>query len=322
MPALHITNGDCAANLLREITADRVVITPDPLFEGPVPAIGRAALRDVRARYLAGSDDAAYRAIREEMETTDSIVEDARRRGEVVLWFEHDLFDQLLLVRILDMLAPAGGAHESVSLICIDRHPAVDRFIGLGQLSSAQLEPLVDRREPVGPAQFETARRAWRAFRAPAPSSLDEVLVDRSCDVLPFLRPALLRFCAEYPSIRTGLSRTGESILEALEEAPMTGAALFRATQAREHAPFMGDTSFFAIVESLARARVPLVALADDGADVARAPASITTAGREVLAGHRDAVELNGLDEWRGGVHLNAAERKVWRWDAARETLV
>src|SRR5581483_2640622 len=107
---LHITNGDCAANLLREITADRVVITPDPLFEGPVPAIGRAALRDVRARHLAGSDDVAYRAIREEMETTDSIVEDARRRGEVVLWFEHDLFDQLLLVRILDMLAPAGGA--------------------------------------------------------------------------------------------------------------------------------------------------------------------------------------------------------------------
>jgi hypothetical protein len=33
-------------------------------------------------------------------------------------------------------------------------------------------------------------------------------------------------------------------------------------------------------------------------------------------------VALNGIDEWRGGVHLAGADRSPWRWSPDRKTLV
>lgn len=36
--------------------------------------------------------------------------------------------------------------------------------------------------------------------------------------------------------------------------------------------------------------------------------------GKAVLAGKQDAVRLNGIDKWFGGVHLQGAEA-AWRWD-------
>ena len=57
----------------------------------------------------------------------------------------------------------------------------------------------------------------------------------------------------------------------------------------------------------------PLVALTDGSA-------AITDAGRRVLAGEADRVELRGIDRWVGGTHLVPAA--VWRWDAATVSLV
>ena len=45
-------------------------------------------------------------------------------------------------------------------------------------------------------------------------------------------------------------------------------------------------------------------------------------AGRDVIEGREDAVALNGIDRWLGGVHLVGQNRSPWRWDGWRETLV
>jgi len=41
--------------------------------------------------------------------------------------------------------------------------------------------------------------------------------------------------------------------------------------------------------------------------------------GRAVLEGKRDAVEINGIDRWLGGVHLVVGQ--VWRWDEENGTI-
>jgi hypothetical protein len=46
-----------------------------------------------------------------------------------------------------------------------------------------------------------------------------------------------------------------------------------------------------------------------------------TVEGEAVLAGEADAVELNGIDRWFGGVHLHGADA-AWRWDRAERRLV
>jgi hypothetical protein len=104
----------------------------------------------------------------------------------------------------------------------------------------------------------------------------------------------------------------------------MTGGALFAATQRQEPRPFMGDWTFYDTLRALASARVPLVALdaPQDAVDLRAVPMSITPAGRDVAAGRRDHVALNGIDRWKGGVHLVGVDRSPWRWDESRERLV
>jgi len=86
----------------------------------------------------------------------------------------------------------------------------------------------------------------------------------------------------------------------------------------------MGDLGHFDIVRALASARVPLVTVVPEPSaqDLRGHTVSITGAGRRVLAGRDDAVALNGIDEWRGGVHLVGADRSPWRWSPDRKTLV
>jgi hypothetical protein len=218
---------------------------------------------------------------------------------------------------------------DGVSLICIDSFPGVDRFIGLGQLSAEQLATLKGTERPVTAEQYRLASEAWAAFRSADPGALVEISVRLKPDTsygraLPFLGAALLRFLAEFPSVANGLSRTEELALSAVGDGPLDGGALFVATQEEEPRPFMGDTTFFAIVRSLASARVPLVTIAPvpEELDLRNHVIGITDAGREVLAGRRDHIALNGIDRWRGGVHLAGRETSPWRWDARAETLV
>ena len=72
---------------------------------------------------------------------------------------------------------------------------------------------------------------------------------------------------------------------------------------------FLGDSSFYAELRALANCATPVLSVE---ADVA----AITDAGRDVLGGARDFVELNGIDRWLGGVHLTP--ENVWRWDGER----
>jgi len=360
MSTLHITNGDCAAGTLREFLTDPVTITADVLHDGPAPRVDLDTWHELRAKFLSDAYPASFEQTRDSLAQWDRDIAAADRYEEVVLWFEHDLFDQLLLIRTLGLLGgPEGAALREisggdgraaakprVSLICIDRFPGVERFVGLGQLNASQLASLVDTRQPVTAEQYAFATNAWDAFRASDARELvewvrlkpdttyDKEHVDTRDEALPFVRDALRRFLEDYPWTTNGLSRTANAALQELAAGPRTGLDLFIATQAREERPFMGDWGFFDILRQLARARVPLVTIAprEAGQNAATNPEhdlrehtiAITNAGRDVLAGRKDAVALNGLDVWRGGVHLVASRdgRSPWRWDAGRETLV
>ena len=330
MTTLHITNGDSAGDKLRRIVKGAVAITADPLHEGPAPPVDGDAWYDVRARFLASDGDTAHEEIKQQLAAWDRAIADGHRAGDIVLWFEHDLFDQLLLIRTLDLLAglKADATYDAVSrvsLICIDSFPGVERFVGLGQLTPDQLGELIGTERPVTPDQYALASRAWKAFRSPDPAELLAMTVKpETSRALPFLRDALLRFFAEFPSAANGLSRTEELALGALCDGPLDGRALFAATQTRELRPFLGDTTFFGIVRRLAAARVPLVSVSEglEKLDLRSHVIAITDAGREVLAGRSDHIALNGLGLWRGGVHLGGRDASPWRWNARSETLV
>ena len=98
--SLHVTNGDSAGNTLRQTALGGAVLPwRDVLHEGPVPAGPRRELLQARAAFVSACGWGSRRSILASLERRDrQLVHALRDEQQVVLWFEHDLYDQLQLV--------------------------------------------------------------------------------------------------------------------------------------------------------------------------------------------------------------------------------
>ena len=324
---LHILNGDSVRMTLeRSQVPGAFAPYADVLHEGPVPfTTGTRATRETRVRWIAANGYAPYAFAMGMAERWDAQVASYADYDEVVLWFEHDLFDQLLLVRHLDWFSRQDMGRTKLSLICIGEFPGFEPFHGLGQLDEDQLASLLGTREPVSTAQFALGRTVWEAFTAADPTALAVAARDDRPSPLPFLRGALERFIEEYPALGTGLPRTERQILELLSAKGESSIGdLFVAYQRTEERVFMGDTTFWRRIRELAAGPVPLVRTEGDVSDPPAGRAAITDAGKAVLAGDADWVALNGFDRWLGGTHLHVplGAEVPWRYDPVARTLV
>ena len=96
---LHITNGDSVAGTLREAGfGPDIVAWRDVLHEGPVPAdLPPAELSQIRTRFLCDSGWGSPVEVNAHFAERDEALRGAADHDEAVLWFEHDLYDQLQL---------------------------------------------------------------------------------------------------------------------------------------------------------------------------------------------------------------------------------
>jgi hypothetical protein len=327
-------NGDSVRGTLeRSDVPGAFAVYAEILHEGPVPPdSGTRSWREARSRYLSGRDYLPYADAMRNLETWDAKLEAYPDYDEVVLWFEHDLFDQLLLIRHLDWFARRPLGRTALSLICIGEFPGFEPFHGLGQLNAEQLTSLLGTREPVSARQVALGVEAWRAFTASDPTELDTLARTGDTRALPFLAGALRRFLEDYPAVTAGLPRTERHILELLAAEPLTPKRLFVTEQRLEERVYMGDTTFWMRVLDLAGGATPLLSLdvepleadVSGGLVLPNGTVTITDAGRAVLAGAADWVRLNGFDRWLGGVHLSApvGGDVEWRYDQASGALV
>jgi hypothetical protein len=311
---LHVANGTSVTNTLEAAGVPGLrSIWADPLYDGPVPAgLTDDELREVRGRAWEG--DALAVDPMNDMRRWRQVIAAEESYDELVLWFEHDLFDQLNLIQLLSWIHSRLPGGRPVSLICIGSFPGRPRFRGLGELSPGELAPLLDTRRPVSGAEYLLAEQAWRVFREATPEGLDDL---RRSDTraLPFLARALERFLQEYPSTRDGLSRTERRLLQLAERGPIVMNAVFPRMHDDEDAYYVTDLSLAELVETLSRTSPPLIGFASDGTggNFWKGTVTLTEAGGEVLAGRRDRVAC-GLDKWLGGVHLQSGGGD-WRWD-------
>jgi hypothetical protein len=310
---LHITNGDAAGDLLRVSgVGGEVLCWRDVLHDGPVPAgLDLPELSAVRARFIAERGWGAEDDVAREFAGRDAALAGCGAHAEVVLWFEHDLYDQLQLIQVLDWFAAHRGPR--LSLVCGAEY--------LGHSQPARLAERFTQRCPVTTEQRALGAAAWAAFRSPDPAAIT-ALLDGDTLELPYLADALARHLEQFPSTANGLSRSEHQALQVIAGGAATLRDAYLASHhALEDPIWLGDASFMAYVEALAAGDDPLVAIgASEPGGIERA-VTLTDAGRAVLEGREDHVRLNGIDRWLGGVHLHGREA-AWRWDGNARTLV
>jgi len=313
---LHITNGESVTNTFRQVRFPGIYLAwNDVLHDGPVPQTETLAeLSGIRAQALAGFEGGDQEKFRAGFANRDRTLEDFRKHQDVVLWFEHDLYDQLQLLQLLDWFAQQDLQAINLDLIQINSYPGVRPFYGLGQLSGPQLARLFPARKRVTQEQKLIAREVWQAFRAGDPRALLE-FAGQEHPEMPFLAAALMRFLEEYPSTRDGLSRTERQALQAAAAGKRKKNEIYFESRKQEDVPW-GDASVYLRLGWLAAGPNPALVEAQKN------EFSISDAGRQLLEGKADWIALQGhVDRWLGGVHLTG-EQPQWRWDAEKKTLV
>ena len=302
---LHITNGDSTRLGLEPSGVPGVFRSwDDVLHEGRIPLATGEVWVGERARQLAAAGYGTEEEMLAHMRAKGDPLDAAGEHDEVVFWFEHDLHDQLLLLRHLWWLSLPSTPRTRYSIVIGTDY--------LGLLKPEQFPARFDARREIAADEIATGAAAWTTYCGDDPRAL--VPLARNAGPLRYLPNAMHRLLEELPSAGNGLSRSERQILDVLAEGPRSPGQAFVACAGREEEIWMGDWSFWTIVKRLAAGPQPLV-----GADVAN-PAdrfpegtlTITDAGRQVLAGRADHIALNAPSRWFGGTRLSP--ERDWRW--------
>jgi Domain of unknown function (DUF1835) len=311
---IHLVAGESALGTLREtsVPGDKFSID-DILMEGPiVDGLRSRSSWEYRAEFLQRDfsiEKSWYLAGRDEC---DRILDESLQHDEIVLWFEFDLFCQANLLYYLNWYASRDLGKARLSLICPEAFPGRPRFRGLGELHAEESESLFPTRAEVTADQKRIAQLAWQSYANDDPRAIEKFLQSDS-SVLPRVAPAFRAHLERFPSTTNGLGSLGQKTLEILNEQPVPFPRLFvRVSNTPEvfrHG--MGDMSFQAYLDMWGSGANPLVHETD--------VVEITEASRDVVLNQADAIQLNGIDLWYGGVHLT--RENLWRWNSAQQKM-
>ncbi|WP_158290407.1 DUF1835 domain-containing protein [Halobacillus salinus] len=228
------------------------------------------------------------------------------KHEEVVLWFEHDRYDQTMLMYLLHELRNSG---HRLSMVTLDSHPEVDRFYGMGQLSEEQLLALEKTKQPVTPEQVEEAVEGWRAYASPQLSKLEQWILE-SVHTLPYLKEAMVSHLDYIPCGDKGLSIVEEWILLYLDGHIRTFHDLLREIQSRRN-DGISDFYLSYLLKQLGTLVEVEGALPDFTADRVNPNLTLSSKGKEVLEGKRSRIDIIGLDTWVGGARLYCSKQEI-----------
>lgn len=314
---LNITNGGSAVEIMEKADIAGVFLPwEDVLHDGPVPD-NRSfeELSKIRAEFIIKRNWGTPENIRKIFIERDNKLRSLGKYEKVILWFEHDLYDQLQILQILDWFNSNQTNGIKLSIICTERY--------LGMLSPNEMKGLVKFEEPITEIHLKLASKAWSAFRSSSPEKWHG-LVNTDTSVLPFLEGAIIRMLEEYPNCSNGLSRTAQQALKIISEGEKYPQKIFGRYQESEDRKFLGDSSFWVILQDFLESQPPLLNLSEgEKLTVPIDPdqeLTITPIGREVLAAKRSWLEIVEIDRWIGGVHLT--KNNLWCWNSKAGILI
>jgi hypothetical protein len=292
---MHIFNGDAVLALARrsgvpgEHTAYR-----ESLITGPV--VPGEQWIETRARTLVDGNDRDLLRVRTELLEQELALDAAVSNGEIVLWFEHDLFCLIHLVHLLQRLDRA-------------RLTLVWSPTPIGHGDERDVHLLFESRAAVTPGMIDIAHQVWGDYTSSDPTKLNR-WIERDWPEFPFLRDGLTLHAMRFPSTGNGLSAVEQRALELIAAGTDDFVSIFDRINAEVPRLGFGDSEIFRQLHAMATRAVPLIT---DTGEPPKAIFGITPAGENVLRGEIDDTAINDPDFWLGGAHVT--KETLWRWD-------
>ncbi|BAZ48498.1 hypothetical protein NIES4103_11060 [Nostoc sp. NIES-4103] len=293
----------------------------DPYCQGPVPLdTEQLQFLNTRATFISQAYGITFKDAQNRLEREYSQLHRSHEYERVVLWFEHDSYDQLILARILHHFWTHQSFPQRLELICIDSFPGIQRFVGLGQLSSEALRILWERRRPITRDRLELGHRVWQALSAASPQELMQI-VNTQTPELPSMAKALRRHLQELPWIDNGLSLTQQLTLEILKDFKAIAAdQLFTMLiLEKEPLPFLGDSMYWYVLTEMLQSNYPPLEITIESINQPwpKRVLQLTEIGQALVRKQVNWWEISNSDRAVGGIHLMSGQ-PVWMWDELR----
>jgi hypothetical protein len=234
-----------------------------------------------------------------------------REVESIVLWLGVGTAEQLLLAWIVQLLKLVGSCAK-VHVVQFTRDGNFNAW-ALGLLNPEQIK----QHAPAEPLSAETAvelESLWRRVTSTEPAGLLSVLSEES-PRLRHARASLQPLVHRYPDHQTGLGRWESELLRyTKEKGPRVARVIGHTIGQNFDADLVGDWYLLARLRRLAGSELahPLVTMSGDSYNMRNSQVVLTDAGESVLATRANAVELNGINDWILGVHLDSKSGSVW----------
>jgi hypothetical protein len=317
MDQTHILNGEALLEPFRQLGLEGVFFAwKEALAFGPLP--DKTPLDDLlplRANHL----NQAYNIPKSEsLKTWEyqlKMLNKASEAGEVVLWFEDDLFCQINLMFIINYLAKGGNRTR----LAVVRLP-VDGTGDVGVLETAfKNRALMTWRE------IKHVQKAYKAYTSANPSEIENFI--HADTAVADLQHALQLHLRRFPSTQSGLGHLERQILSFVAGGIDEFEPVFNMMRELEPDYGLGDWQVWYLLQQLSARPEPAIHI--EGVDGSpafspetfrRAVFKVTGFGEKVLSGDADYLARNPPNAWLGGVNL--AKDSLWRWDEMSHRLI
>ncbi len=327
--SLHIVASSLAAeNLLKAFALNerQILICEDNVSIGlSIPVNSWTEWRAIRGAYLTENGLPSPKIYLDQLSENslfDNIkcLEDAE---EVFIWAGIGSRDQFFLALTMFIINRNHIDIRKIRLVIFEKHLA--NFL---VFSPAELPERVFRKH-IPPAftpsaeQIEALVQGWIAYTAPHPKAFLSYLEGADC--VPYFKETMQQLAFRYPDKNSGLGLIDYRMLEmAREYAPSAVKSVGRAMASFCDFIDMGyeniyycindDFLYFRLL-SMADPKLssPLIAATGNPALMRECSIEVTPFGEAVLAGEANNVEVNGIDDWIGGVHLKSPETVIYQ---------
>ena len=130
------------------------------------------------------------------------------------------------------------------------------------------------------------------------------------------MRRSLKSLLFRFPHLKTGLNRWEEELLRyTRDKGPIVARVIgYTMTHDMEGSDWVGDSYLFSRLRRLADRGVPhpFLSLSGPTTTIRGSEVALTDFGAKALEGAANFVELNGINDWIGGVHLESGKGKLW----------
>ncbi len=319
---LHITNGSCAADLIKDalkVSDDQLLTVNDLMCCGPLlPAKSHEDWVAAREAYW---NDVLIACNIEPFPMSDfprdfyfhyAEMNDA---DSIHIWLGTSLGDQLMLAFVVDKIVKQEVSRQKVMIHQFNQHPERDfQVTGINLLEPQHFSTSNQNTRLTG-SLIKMLAEGWKAVTAKKPELLIR-FINQYQNISPVFVSALSALISRFPDKQSGLSIWEERILDEISKSgPELGQIIGNILgETFKYNDLVGDLYLFALVKNLSSSALnaPLIKILNDGGKIHNTQVALTEAGKKVLNGKENLVALNGIERYIAGFYLSSQQAQVW----------